>query len=143
MKQILQNLKTGKVELANLPAPKTKNGELLIRTSKTLISIGTESMLVEFGKANLINKARMQPEKVRMVLDKIKTDGFKPTLEAIFDKLDLPLPLGYCNVGTVTEFGKDVAQFSVGDRVVSNGKHAEFVSVPINLCAKVPDNVSD
>ena len=78
-----------------------------------------------------------------MVLDKIKTDGFQPTLEAVFNKLDQPLPLGYCNVGTVTELGKGVVQFGVGDRVVSNGKHAEFVSVPINLCAKVPDNVSD
>ena len=100
-------------------------------------------MLVEFGKAGWIDKARQQPDKVRMVLDKIKTDGLQPTLEAVFNKLDQPLPLGYCNVGCVTELGKGVAGFELGDRVISNGKHAEVVSVPINLCAKVPDTVPD
>lgn len=143
MKQILQNLKTGKVEVANLSAPMTKNGELSIRTCKTLISIGTENMLLQFGKASWIKKARMQPDKFNMILDKIKTDGLQPTIDAVFNKLDQPLPLGYCNVGTVTGLGKGVVQFDVGDRVVSNGNHAEFVSVPINLCAKVPDNVGD
>jgi len=100
-------------------------------------------MLVEFGKAGWIDKARQQPDKVRMVLDKIKTDGLQPTLEAVFNKLDQPLPLGYCNVGRVAELGAGVTGFAVGDRVISNGKHAEVVSVPLNLCAKVPDSVSD
>ena len=99
--------------------------------------------MVEFGKAGWIEKARQQPDKVRMVLDKIKTDGLQPTLEAVFNKLSQPLPLGYCNVGRVDEIGKGVTRFEVGDRVISNGKHAEVVSVPINLCAKVPDGVSD
>jgi predicted dehydrogenase len=100
-------------------------------------------MLVEFGKAGWIEKARQQPDKVRMVLDKIKTDGLMPTLEAVFNKLDQPLPLGYCNVGSVMQAGGGVSGFEVGDRVVSNGKHAEAVCVPINLCAKVPPQVSD
>ena len=100
-------------------------------------------MLVEFGKANLIEKARQQPDKVKMVLDKIKTDGLQPTIEAVFNKLDQPLPLGYCNVGRVADIGGSVIGFEVGDRVISNGKHAEAVSVPLNLCAKVPDQVSD
>ncbi len=100
-------------------------------------------MLVEFGKAGWIEKARKQPDKVRMVLDKIKTDGFQPTLEAVFNKLEQPLPLGYCNVGRVAELGKGVTGFELGDRVISNGKHAEVVSVPINLSAKIPDSVSD
>ena len=78
-----------------------------------------------------------------MVLDKISTDGFKPTLDAVFNKLDQPLPLGYCNVGTVCELGNSVTNFFKGDRVVSNGNHAEVVSVPVNLCAKVPTSVSD
>ena len=143
MKQIIQSLKTGKVEVASLPVPSVKDGQLLIKTSRTLISAGTERMLVEFGKAGWIEKARMQPDKVRMILDKIKTDGLQPTLDAVFGKLDQPLPLGYCNVGVVTETGKDAAGFDSGMRVVSNGKHAEVVTVPINLCAKVPDNVSD
>ena len=143
MKQIIQSLKTGKVEVASLPVPSVKDGQLLIKTSRTLISAGTERMLVEFGKAGWIEKARMQPDKVRMILDKIKTDGLQPTLDAVLGKLDQPLPLGYCNVGVVTETGKDAAGFDAGMRVVSNGKHAEVVTVPINLCAKVPDNVSD
>ena len=143
MKQILQSLKTGSTEVAEVPRPAVKRGQLLIRSSHTLVSAGTERMLVEFGKANWIDKARQQPDKVRMVLDKIKTDGFMPTVEAVFNKLDQPLPLGYCNVGTVLEAGVGVSGFVPGDRVVSNGKHAEVVSVPLNLCARVPDAVPD
>jgi threonine dehydrogenase-like Zn-dependent dehydrogenase/predicted dehydrogenase len=100
-------------------------------------------MLVEFGKAGWIEKASQQPDKVRMVLDKIKADGLQPTLEAVLNKLDQPLPLGYCNVGRVAVVGAGVVGFEAGERVISNGKHAEVVSVPINLCAKVPDTVSD
>lgn len=134
--------------MADIPSPAVQNGQLLIRSSRTLVSVGTERMLVEFGKAGWIEKARQQPDKVRMVLDKIKTDGLLPTLEAVFNKLDQPLPLGYCNVGVVVEnrsqgSGVNGQGFSCGDRVASNGKHAEIVSVPVNLCAKVPDAVSD
>ncbi|GLR18867.1 oxidoreductase [Portibacter lacus] len=100
-------------------------------------------MLVEFGKANLIQKARKQPDKVKMVLDKIKADGLMPTLETVFNKLGQPLPLGYCNVGTVIGIGEEVTGFSIGDRVASNGPHAEFVSIPQNLCAIIPDQVTD
>ena len=143
MKQILQSLKTGATEVAELPCPAVKRGQLLIRSSHTLVSAGTERMLVEFGKANWLDKARQQPDKVRMVLDKIRTDGLMPTVEAVFNKLDQPLPLGYCNVGTVLEAGAGIGDFDPGDRVVSNGKHAEVVSVPVNLCARVPDAVTD
>ncbi|WP_333845690.1 bi-domain-containing oxidoreductase [Limnohabitans sp.] len=143
MKQILQSLKTGRTEIAELPVPSTKCGQLLITTTCSLVSAGTERMLVEFGKAGWIDKARQQPDKVRMVLDKIKTDGLQPTLEAVFNKLDQPLPLGYCNVGRIAEIAKGISGFVPGDRVISNGKHAEVVSVPINLCAKVPDAVTD
>ena len=143
MKQILQSLKTGATELADVPCPAVRSGQLLIHTSQTLVSSGTERMLVEFGKANLLDKARQQPDKVRMVLDKIRTDGLQPTIEAVFNKLDQPLPLGYCNVGRVAELGAGVRGFEIGDRVISNGKHAEIVSVPMNLCARVPENISD
>lgn len=143
MKQILQSIRTGETELAEVPAPALKPGHLLIRTLRTLVSAGTERMLVEFGKAGWIAKARQQPDKVRMVLDKVKTDGLVPTLEAVRNKLDQPLALGYCNVGTVLEVGPGVLGFAVGDRVASNGRHAEVVCVPVNLCAKVPDGVSD
>jgi predicted dehydrogenase/threonine dehydrogenase-like Zn-dependent dehydrogenase len=143
MKQILQSFKTGVTELAELPAPKVKAGQVLIQTTRSLVSLGTERMLVEFGKASLIQKARQQPNKVKMVLDKIKSEGLMPTLEAVFSKLEQPLPLGYCNVGKVIDVGAGVTDFKVGDRVVSNGQHAEFVSVPKNLVAHIPDNISD
>ncbi len=143
MKQVLHSLKTGVAEVVEVPCPAVRHGQLLIRSSHTLVSAGTERMLVEFGQAGWIEKARLQPDKVRMVLDKINTDGLMPTLEAVFNKLDQPLPLGYCNVGTVLELGSSVTGFAVGERVVSNGKHAEVVSVPVNLCAKVPASVSE
>ncbi|MEX0143004.1 Glucose--fructose oxidoreductase precursor [compost metagenome] len=143
MKQILQSLKTGATTVADVPCPNVGKGAVLIRSSRTLVSVGTERMLVEFGKAGWIEKARQQPDKVRMVLDKIKTDGLAPTLEAVFNKLDQPLPLGYCNVGTVLQTGQGVNGITLGDRVISNGKHAAVVSVPMNLCATIPPGVSD
>ncbi|MBL0701392.1 MAG: bi-domain-containing oxidoreductase [Desulfosarcina sp.] len=143
MKQILQNLKNGKTEIIEVPCPIGKAGHLLIQTSVSLVSAGTERMLVEFGHANLIQKARQQPDKVRMVLDKIRSDGLLPTLEAVFNKLGQPLPLGYCNVGHVIDIDKGVSEFQVGDRIASNGPHAEVVCVPKNLCAKIPAGVSD
>jgi predicted dehydrogenase/threonine dehydrogenase-like Zn-dependent dehydrogenase len=143
MKQIIQDLKQGNTILEEVPAPQVKSGQVLIQTTRSLVSLGTERMLVEFGKANFVAKARQQPDKVKQVLDKMKTDGVMPTLEAVFNKLNQPLPLGYCNVGEVVAVGKSVSEFQVGDRVASNGNHAEFVSVPKNLVAKVPDNVSD
>jgi predicted dehydrogenase/threonine dehydrogenase-like Zn-dependent dehydrogenase len=143
MKQILQSLKTGATEVAEVPCPAIKRGQLLIRSSQTLVSAGTERMMVEFGKANWIDKACQQPDKVRMVLDKIKTDGLMPTIEAVFNRLNQPLPLGYCNVGVVMEVGGGPTSFAVGDRIASNGKHAEVVLVPTNLCARIPDGVSD
>lgn len=143
MKQIIQDLKSGATVLEEVPVPQVKSGYVLIQTIRTLVSLGTERMLVEFGKANLIDKARQQPDKVKQVLDKIKTDGLQPTLEAVFNKLGQPLPLGYCNVGKVVAVGRGVTEFVVGDRVVSNGNHAEYVCVPKNLVAKIPDNVTD
>ncbi len=128
--------------MADVPCPNLGRGSLLIRTSCSVISAGTERMLVDFGKANLIEKARQQPDKVRMTLDKAKTDGLMSTVEAVRSRLDKPLSLGYCNVGVVREVGDAVRGFSPGERVVSNGKHAEAVSVPVNLCAKVPSSVS-
>jgi predicted dehydrogenase/threonine dehydrogenase-like Zn-dependent dehydrogenase len=143
MKQIIQSFKTGETILEEVPAPIVKKGAVLIQTSRSLVSLGTERMLVEFGKSNLISKARQQPDKVKQVLDKIKTEGLMPTLEAVFNKLGEPLPLGYCNVGKVIAVGEGVTEFKVGDRVASNGQHAEFVCIPKNLAAHIPDNVSD
>ena len=98
-------------------------------------------MLLEFGKSNYLDKARQQPDKVRMVMDKVKTDGLLTTIDAVRSKLDQPLPLGYCNAGVVLEVGSGVKGFKRGDRVISNGKHAEVVCVPMNLCAKIPNDL--
>src|SRR6266852_8686428 len=143
MKQVLQSLRNGTTELAEVPYPLAKRGHLLIRTRRTLIAAGTERMLVDFGKASLLEKAWQQPDKVRMVLEKIGTDGLLPTIEAVRNKLDQPLALGYCNAGVVVEVGDGVSGFKVGDRVASNGRHAETVCVPSNLCARIPDAVPD
>jgi len=142
LKQIIQSFKTGETILAEIPAPVVGKGQVLIKTISSLVSLGTERMLVEFGKASLIQKARQQPEKVQMVLDKIKSDGLLPTIETVFKKLGQPLPLGYCNAGEVIAVGDNVQAFKVGDRVVSNGQHAEFVCIPENLCAHIPKGVT-
>jgi predicted dehydrogenase/threonine dehydrogenase-like Zn-dependent dehydrogenase len=142
MKQIIQDLSSGATILEEVPVPLVSRGTVLIRTHRTLVSLGTERMLVEFGKANFINKVRQQPDKVKQVLDKIKSDGLMPTLEAVFRKLGEPLPLGYCNAGEVVAIGEGVTEFKVGDRVISNGNHAEMVCVPKNLVAKIPEGVS-
>ncbi len=143
MKHVLQSLTTGAIEVAEVPVPAVRPGALLIQTRVSLISSGTERMLVEFGRAGWLAKARQQPDKVRQVLEKVRTDGLWAAVEAVRSKLERPLELGYCNVGTVVELGPGVTGFSVGDRVVSNGPHAEVVSVPVNLCARVPEGVAD
>lgn len=142
MLQILQDLKNGETQVMEVPVPMVGKGQVLIQTHASLISVGTEKMLVDFGKGNLLQKARKQPDKVRQVLEKIKTDGLKPTLDAVTNRLEQPLPLGYCNAGTVLEVGEGVTGFQPGDRVVSNGCHADVVAVPMNLCAKIPAGVS-
>jgi predicted dehydrogenase/threonine dehydrogenase-like Zn-dependent dehydrogenase len=143
MQQLLQSLADGRVVLEEIPVPNPASGALLIRTSRSLISSGTERMLVDFGRAGWIEKIRQQPEKAHQVFDKMRTDGVLATLEAVRSKLDQPIPLGYCNVGRVVAAGADAVEFSVGDRVVSNGSHAEFVAVGRNLCARIPESVSD
>jgi predicted dehydrogenase/threonine dehydrogenase-like Zn-dependent dehydrogenase len=143
MKQLLQDLSNGQIKLQEVPCPQAIAGHLLVRTATSLVSAGTERMLLEFGKANLIGKARQQPDRVREAWQKVKTDGLLPTVEAVRAKLDQPIALGYCNAGTVLEVGSGVEGFAPGDRVVSNGAHAEAVMVSANLCAKVPAAVSD
>jgi len=143
MKKIFQSLRNGKTELIEIPSPSVSSGNLLIKSYKTLISSGTERMLVDFGRSNIIQKGLKQPDKVKKIIEKISSDGIKPTIDSIFSKLDQPLPLGYCNVGKIVEKGSDHSDFEINDRVVSNGHHSEFVKAPFNLCAKIPDNVSD
>ena len=141
MKKLIQNLGNGKTEIIDVPKPNLGDNDVLIKTTHSLISLGTERMLVDFAKSNIISKAMKQPEKVKMVLDKIKSDGLMKTLGVVFNKLDEPISLGYCNAGIVDQVGKKVNEFSVGDRVVSNGEHSEFVRINKNLVAKIPDDV--
>ncbi|AMN46913.1 dehydrogenase [Steroidobacter denitrificans] len=143
MQQILQKLDTGEIGTCEVPAPAISPGKVLIRTHATVVSAGTERMLVKFGQANLLQKARQQPDKVREVLAKMHTDGVLTTLDTVRAKLDEPLALGYCNVGSIQQVGAGVDGLSIGDRVVSNGKHAQIVCVPKNLCTRVPDSVAD
>lgn len=143
MKQILSSLKTGKTDVIDVPCPQLKAGHVLIRTHVSLISKGTEKMLIDFGHASLLQKAKQQPERVSMVWDKIKTDGLAPTLDAVRNKLDQLIPMGYCNVGTVLAVADDVTEIKIGDRVISNGAHAEVVTVGKNLCCLVPAHVVD
>lgn len=141
MKQVLQNLSNGKTSLVDVPSPKPMKGHINIQTTNSVVSVGTERMLVDFGKAGWINKARSQPDKVKMVMEKVKTDGLSATYDAVKSKLDQPLPLGYCNVGVVLD-GCDTG-FEKGTRVISNGHHAEVVRVPKNLVAPIPNAVDD
>lgn len=133
----------GVTSIVEAPAPRVSAGNVNIYTRISLISAGTERMLVGFGKASMLEKARQQPEKVKMVLEKVGTDGLMTTIDAVRSKLGQPLPLGYCNVGVVAEVGAQVSGFKAGDRVVSNGPHADLVKVPMNLCARIPDAVDD
>src|SRR5690606_29497622 len=128
------NLSNGDTLVEDIPVPALRRGCLLIRSSVSVVSAGTERMLLEFGKAGYLDKARQQPDKVRQVFDKIRTDGLGPTIKAVRAKLDRPIPLGYSNAGVVIGVGEGVTRFNVGDRVASNGNHAEVVCVPENLC---------
>ena len=142
MKQIFQDLRHGKTTMVHVPPPAQSPRSVRIRTITSLVSIGTEKMLLEFGRAGWISKARQQPDKVRQVIEKIRTDGIATTVDAVNSKLDQAIPLGYSNVGRVLSRGRDIQGYQVGDLVVSNGSHAEIVSVERNLVAKVPDGVS-
>jgi hypothetical protein len=130
VKQIVQNLKSDKTYLEDVPVPSPGwRGQVLIRTVCSLVSLGTERMLVEFGKANLVQKARQQPDKVRQVLDKIKSDGLMPTIDAVFKRADEPLPLGYCNARVVAETGP-------GRERVSGGGPGGFQREACRVCVR-------
>ena len=142
MKQIIQKLnsKIG-VEIIDFPAPLNKQGHVLIKTTRTLVSKGTEKMLVEFGNANYLQKARQKPDRVKVLFSRLKSDGIIKTINTVRNSMQQYIALGYCNCGVVIE--SDVNGIKKGDRVISNGPHAEIVRVPANLVAKIPNEVSD
>lgn len=143
MKQLIQSVSDGIIEIIDVPPPSLKPGHVLVRSSFSAISPGTERSLIHFGKANLLSKAKLRPDAVAQVLEKFQKDGLLSTVKSVRSRMSGFLPLGYSTVGRVVAVGESVTNLKVGDRVASNGPHAELVCVPQTLCAKVPDSVSD
>ncbi len=147
MKQLIQSFKTGELGLFDVPAPVCQKYGALVQTKVSLVSAGTEKMLVDFAKKSLLAKAKDRPDLVKQVLDKMKKEGVKNTLEKVFTKLDSPIPLGYSLAGRVLEVGSNMSGLNVGDRVACGGagyaNHSEINYVPKNLMVKIPDGVDD
>ncbi|HBO42810.1 MAG TPA: hypothetical protein DD670_02500 [Planctomycetaceae bacterium] len=147
MKQILQNLKSGKISVADVPRPLLMPDGIVVRTRKSLISAGTEKMMLQLGKKSLLGKAKERPDLVKKVLDKVRRDGFLAAFKTVRDKLDSDVPLGYSNTGEVLEVGAKARRFEVGQRVACAGagyaNHAEVNYVPKLLAVPVPAGVSD
>ena len=141
MKQVVQNIRDGKLDLRAVPAPMVKPGHVLVANTFSLISAGTEKMAIELARKSLLGKARERPDHVRRVIEKLKQEGFFNTLAQVAEKLDSPMPMGYSSAGVVLACGDGVQSFKPGDRVASNGPHAGVVCVPHHLCAQVPANV--
>jgi predicted dehydrogenase/threonine dehydrogenase-like Zn-dependent dehydrogenase len=141
MKQLLQRYDSGEMRLADVPVPAASGVQLVVETRASLISAGTERAAVEVARANLLEKARQRPEQVMQVLDRVRTEGVASTMDAVRTRLREPVPLGYCSAGVVVDVGARARGFALGDRVATNGPHAEYVRVPHTLAAKVPDGV--
>jgi len=146
MRQVIQSYKTGDMELAEVPPPAVRSGGVVVRTVRSLVSAGTEKMVVDLARKSLLGKARARPDLVRKVIDATRQQGLWNTLQKVRSKLDTPIPLGYSSAGVVVEVGEGVPDHRVGDRVACGGagyaNHAEYAYVPRNLLARVPDGVS-
>jgi NADPH:quinone reductase-like Zn-dependent oxidoreductase len=145
MKQLLQNMRDGKTIIADVPVPVPHAGQALVQVAASLVSAGTERMLVEFGEKSLLGKARSRPDLVRQVLDKAHREGLLPTVQAAFSRLDQPMALGYSSAGTIISLGTGMEGFNVGQRVACAGGgyavHAEYNVVPRSLLTPIPDSV--
>lgn len=146
MKQIIQNYRTGELELAEVPIPLCSSNKILVKNMASLISIGTERSIIELGRKSLLGKARARPDLVKRFIEKAKNEGFVKTFKEALGRLDNPTPLGYSSAGVVIEVGNNIHKFSPGDRVACIGagyaSHAEYITVPENLCCKIPDDIS-
>ncbi|WP_353661137.1 bi-domain-containing oxidoreductase [Hydrogenimonas sp. SS33] len=147
MKQLIQSYKTGELGLFDVPVPVCDDHGILVKTTASLVSAGTEKMIVDIAKKSLLGKAKARPDLVKQVVDKMKKEGVKNTLEKVFSKLDTPIPLGYSCAGRVLEVGRLVEGVSVGERVACGGagyaNHSEVNYIPKNLFVKIPENVDD
>lgn len=145
MKQVLQNLRNGKTQVVEVPAPSPGPGLVLVRTAASLVSAGTERTLVEFAGKSLLGKAASRPDLLRQALTKARREGLLAAAQAAFGRLGEPMPMGYSSAGTVVEVGDGVTEYKVGDRVACAGGgyavHAEYAVVPVNLVAPIADNV--
>lgn len=141
MKQIVQSVRSGQLSVLDLPDPLARPGEVLIANLASVISAGTEKSVIDLASKSLIGKALDRPDQVRRVIQKVRSEGFWDTFRQVREKLDEPMPMGYSSAGVVVACGEGVQQFQVGDRVASNGPHASIVSVPVHLCARLPDGV--
>jgi predicted dehydrogenase/threonine dehydrogenase-like Zn-dependent dehydrogenase len=145
MKQLLQNIKNGKTIIEDVPMPTPREGQALVKVSASLVSAGTERMVVEFAEKSYLGKARSRPDLVKQTLDKAKREGLMPTVQAVFNRLDQPMALGYSSAGTIVALGKNMQGFKVGQRVACAGggyaAHAEYNVVPKNLLTPLPKNV--
>jgi predicted dehydrogenase/threonine dehydrogenase-like Zn-dependent dehydrogenase len=145
MKQLLQNVKNGNTTIEEVPMPTPRDGMALVKVAASLVSAGTERMIVEFAEKNLVGKARSRPDLVKQVIDKARREGVVPTLQAAFNRLDQPMTLGYSSAGTIVALGKNMQGFKVGQRVACAGAgyavHAEYNIVPRNLITPLPKNV--
>lgn len=142
MKQIVQNVRNGELKVVDFPIPSMRPGHVSIANRCSLISAGTEKMVRELAQKSLLAKAKERPDHVKRVLEKIRNEGFWNTFQQVREKLDEPMPMGYCSSGIVVACGSGVSEFKPGDLVASNGGHADVVSVPRNLCAKIPEGVA-
>jgi predicted dehydrogenase/threonine dehydrogenase-like Zn-dependent dehydrogenase len=146
VKQVLQHVRSRRLEVADLPEPGPRAGGVLVRNTASLISAGTEKMITDFAGKSMVGKARERPDLVRQVMDKVRKDGLAPTVQTVLSKLDQPIPLGYSCAGIVEAAGRGAEEFAVGDRVACAGmgyaSHADVVFVPRNLAVRVPDGVS-
>jgi len=147
MKQVTQTLRTGKIEVNEVPIPTLIDTFVLVKNLASVISAGTEKTKIDMGKKNLLQKAKARPDQVKQVLDKVKTEGLTKTFQTVNSRLNSPSPLGYSCAGLVVASGGLVEGIQPGDRVACGGadyaNHAEFVTIPKNLIVKIPDNISD
>ena len=141
MKQAVQNVGSGELSIAEVPAPMVRPGHVLIANAFSLISSGTERTARELATKSLLGKARARPDQVRRVLEKVRTDGLAATRRQVSERLDEPMTLGYSSAGVVLACGDGVETLRPGERVASNGSHSEVVCVPRHLCARIPDAV--